>query len=223
MHIELNAWLVILSIVISFCLGMFMSGKLQDSYEMQNQIQMAVMREKQIMREREMVINRQRHLVSRLREVMHEIQRSADQYVASITEYCYLKEIDNSWFDWLSRQQEARMYQLENYLGLDECPDVNLAVNVVKQTSDKALRALSFKLGELEDALDEMDINKMKKLQKEMNTMELSTFLNRQTDFMKSQLVSTSRALQVKSRGGALWQIAALFYNILKAVYSRIM
>ena len=41
-----------------------------------------------------------------------------------------------------------------------------------------------------------MDIDKMKYLQRDMSKIQLSTFLRKQTDRMKSEIVSTSRALQ---------------------------
>ena len=114
------------------------------------------------------------------------------------------------------------MYQLEDDLGLGEIPDVNIAVNIVKQVSEQTIKILSTQLEILEDALEEMDIDKMKQLQKELNKVHLSTFIETQKDKMKENIMSTSHELQVSS-GGVLWQIASLFYNVLKFVYSKLM
>ena len=66
-----------------------------------------------------------------------------------------------------------------------------------------------------------MDIDKMKYLQRDMSKIQLSTFLRKQTDRMKSEIVSTSHALQKRS-GGTFWKLASLFYNVLMTVISKI-
>ena len=219
----LHVWLLIISISQGVILMyLFWNFKLQDrgnlslqdheSYERQ----LAIMQEK----ERQIVTSNQMKLIDKFRLAKYETQRSTDQYIANIREYFYLKEIDNSWFLWLNPQQKFRMYQLEDDLGLGEI-DENIVVNIVKQVSEQTIKKLSTQLEILEDALDEMDINKMKKLQKELNEVHLSTFIDTQTDNMKEKIISTSRELQVRS-GGTLWQIASLFYHVLKFVYSKL-
>ena len=214
-------------LIITFILGMILMSLLgnsnlqyhwsDESYERQ----MAIMHEKQRMHERQQIINKQTQLIERFEQAIDETERSTHQYVADIKEYCYLKEIDESWFTWLSTKEKARMHQLEDNLGLHEIPDANIAINIVTQVSEQTLMILSSQLEKLQDALDEMDIDKMKCLQRDMSKMQLSTFLRRQTDRMKSKIVSTSRALQKRS-GGTFWKLASLFYNVLMTVISKI-
>ena len=216
-------WMLIISFILGMVLmSLFGNSKLQDheggeSYEKQ----MAIMREKQIMYERQQIINKQMQLIERFEQAIDETERSTDQYVANIREYRRLKEIDEGWFTWLSTQEVARMYQLEDYLELDEIPDANIAIAIVRQVSEQTLETLSSQLEILEDALHEMDIDKMKDLQKGVNKMQLSGFLRGQTDHMKSKIASTSRALQARS-GGTFWKLASFFYNVLMTVISKI-
>ena len=228
MPLEVRPWhAYACMLIISFILGMVLmsslgNSKLQghessESYERQ----MAIMHEKQIMYERQQIINKQMQLIERFEQAIDETERSTYQYVANIREYRRLKEIDESWFTWLSKQEIARMYQLEDYLELDEIPDTNIAIAIVRQVSEQTLKTLSSQLEILEDALREMDIDTMKNLQKDINKVQLSGFLRGQTDYMKSKMASTSRALQARS-GGTVWKLASLFYSVLMTVISKI-
>ena len=126
---------------------------------------------------------------------------ATDRYVNDIREYYYLKERDESynWFRWLNTQEKLRMYQLESHLELEEIPTVKTAIDIVRKISEETLMTFSSQLEELNDALDEMDIDRMEQLQKDINKMQLSAFLRRPMDHMRSEMLSTSRALQKRS------------------------
>ena len=61
------------------------------------------------------------------------------------------------------------MHELRDYLGLDEIPDANIATAVVRQVSERMLKIMSSQLAVLEEALGEMDIDKMRQLQEVMS------------------------------------------------------
>ena len=168
---------------------------------------------------KQMIINNQVHLINTFRRDMYIAQRSADRYVVSIEEYCELKAIDNSWFYSLNRQQKDHMHRLRDYLGLDEIPDVKIATAIVRQVSEQTLKVMSLQLTVLEDALGEMDIEKMRQLQEVMSKVEFSTFSKMQMEYIKSEIISTSRELQAR---GALYQIFSVFYDFLMAIVSKI-
>ena len=173
-----------------------------------------------VMHERQLVIQKQMDLINAFTQIMHELQRLMDQYVAGIREYSYLKDIDNSWLSSLSRQERARMYQLENFLGTDEVIDVHVAIPIVRQRFEHTERFFSTQLSELEDALDKMDIEKMKQLQKSISKKHLSNHLREATGQIKSEMLSTSRALQ---KPGRLSQIASSIFQSVVAIISKFM
>ena len=78
---------------------------------------------------------------------------------------------------------------------------------------------MSSQLAELEDALGEMDIDKMRQLQEVMSKGDLSTFSKMQMEHIKSEIISASRELQAR---GALYQIFSDFYDFLMAIVSKV-
>ena len=235
MSFELNPWHICISFFLGMVIVMVFFGTLQNhgSHDFQRQItimhenhekEMQSMHrqyEKQIqaMHERHLVIQKQTDLINAFTQIMHEIQRSTDQYVAGIREYSHLKDIDNSWLSSLSMEERDRMYRLEGLLGTDEVIDVRMAIAMVRQNFKHTERFFSSQLEELEDALDRMDIDKMKQLQKKINKKHLKAHLQGATEQAKFG-VSTSRALQ---KPGVLFQIASGFYQALVTVISKIM
>ena len=169
--------------------------------------------------DKRMVITKQANLISSFRKNMHEIQRSADQYVASIEKYCELKAIDDSWFYSLNSREKHQMYQLRDFLGMDDIPDVNMATAIVRQVSEQVLKIMSKQLTELEDALRKEDIEEMRQLQDVISKIEFSYFLKRQMEHVKSEIISSSRAIQ---RRGALYQLFSVFYDFLVSVVSKL-
>ena len=151
--------------------------QMQEMHE-NSEKQMQVMHEKQIqgIYEKDLVIHRQMDLINAFKQIMHEVKQSTDHYVAGIGEYNRLKNIDNSWFISLSREEQANMHQLEEFLGIDEAVklDVHMATTIVKQNFEQMERLYSSQLEELEDALDKMDIDKMKQLQQTINKRNLN-------------------------------------------------
>lgn len=169
--------------------------------------------------ERQMVISHQIQLINTFRHKMYETQRSTDQYVANIEVYCELKAIDDSWFYSLTAQQKQHMHLLRDYLGVSEIPDVSIATTIVRQVSAQTLKVLSANLEVLEDALSNMDVEKMRELQDVMNKMQLSTFSKMQMEHIKSEIISTSRELQAR---GTLSRIFSTFYDFLVAIISKV-
>ena len=150
------------------------------------------------------------HLCDKLMIICNQVQLintfkyeifKINQYVASIEKYCELKAIDDSWFYSLNDQQRRHMYQLRDYLGLDEIPDVN-AVYIVKQVSERTLKILSSQLPILEEALGKLDIEKMRQLQQITKETEhsVAAFSKKQMDHIRSE-ISSSRELQALPRG----------------------
>ena len=176
--------------------------------------------EKQIqdMHERQLVIQKQMDLINAFTQGMHEVQRSTDRYIAGIREYSHLKEKDNSWLSSLSRQEKIHMYQLEELLGINEVIDVRMSIAIVIQNFEQVERFCSSQLEKLEDALDRMDIDKMKQLQKQINKKHLNAHLQEAAGQIKSEMISTSRALQ---KSGVLSRIASRFYQSLVAIISK--
>ena len=234
---ELHTWHVWIAIGILFFLGMvvvmvFFGG--HDHLYLQRQIaimhenherEMQVMHkqyEKQIrvMHERHLIIQKQTNLINDLSQIMHELQRSMDQYIADVREYSHLKDIKNSWLSSLSREEQARMYQLEDLLGTDEVIDVHMNIVIVRQRFENLERFFSTQLSELEDALDNMDIDKMKQLQKNINKKHLSNHLREATGQIKSEMISASRALQ---KPGRLSRIASSIFQSVVAIISKFM
>ena len=236
MPFELNPWHICILFFLGMVIVMVFFGTLQNhgSYDFQRQI--TIMHENhekemqsihkqhekkmQTMHERQLVIQKQTDLISAFTQIIHEVQRSMDQYVAGIREYSHLKEKDNSWLSSLSREEQARMYRLEDFLGTDEVIDVHMAIAMVRQSFKYAEKFFSSQLEELEDALDRTDIDKMKQLQKKINKKHLNVHLQEAREQIKLEIISTSRALK---KPGALSRIASRFYQSLVAVISKIM
>ena len=168
--------------------------------------------------DKQMVISNQVHLINTFRHDIYKAQRSADQYVASIEKYCELKAIDDSWFYSLNSQQRAQMYRLRNHLGLDDIPDVNMATDIVRQVSEEMLEIMSGQLEELEDALGEMDLQKMRELQ---GLMSEKNFFKTQMEQIKSDII-LSASHELQARGGVLYQIFSGFFKFLMTIITNI-
>ena len=179
-------------------------------------------KEKQVMRENHekqiQVIQKQTDLIIAFTKIMHEVQRSMDQYVADIREYSLLKEKDDSWLSSLSRQEKVRLDQLEGFLETDEVIDVRMAITIVRQRFEQTKSFFSSQLEELEDTLDRIDVDKMKQLQKQINKKHLNAYLQKAEGQTKSEIMSMSRALQ---KPGVLSRIASNFYQSLFTVISK--
>ena len=155
--------------------------------------------------DRQMIIRNQVQLINTFKYEIFEVQRSMNQYVASIEKYCELKAIDDSWFYSLTNQERHHMYQLRDYLGLDEIPDVNVATTIVKQISEQTLKILSSQLAILEEALGKLDIEKMRQLQQITKETEhsVAAFSKKQMDHIRSEIISSSRELQARG----IWSV----------------
>jgi len=165
--------------------------------------------------DKEKIITKQLKLIKTFKDEIHKVQRFTVQYVAYIEEYCELKAIDDSWFYLLTSSQKNYMNKLSNRLGLDEIPDVNVnvATAIVRQTSERILQMFSIEVQVLEDALFDMDIEKMKKLQEiSMDQEELSSFSRTQMEQMKLEIISTSHEILAR---GILYKIASLFLGTM--------
>ena len=92
----------------------------------------------------------------------------------------------------------------------DEVVNVNNATAIVRQISKEALKFLSSHVEELEDALQKMDIGKMRQLQKSMNKNYLDTFFERQMERIKMKLMNSSEELKQR---GILYRMALVFYD----------
>ena len=160
------------------------------------------------MHERQLVIQKQTDLINTFDQIVNEMQRLLDQYIAGIREYSYLKDIHDSWFGSLTRGEQARMDQLEDFLGTNEVIDVHVAIAMVGQHFERVERFFSSQLEELEDALDKMDIDEMKQLQKNTNKKHLSARLQEEIWQIKMEMRSTSRTL--KKPGGSVYFPATL-------------
>ena len=171
----------------------------------------------------ERVITNQVHLINAMKEGIDQAKKSTDQYVVKFEKYCELKAIDDSWFSSLSAQQKDHMHQLRHYLGLNidiKVPDVKAATTIVREVSKQLIVILSSQLTMLENALYDMNIEEMKKLQKAINKEQISLFSEVQMESIKSQIMSKSTELQ--ARGGLVHQIFSVFYDFLVMVLSKI-
>ena len=166
------------------------------------------------MHKREEVISNQVNLITTFRQGIYEVQRSMDQYIATIEKYRELKAADNSWFYSLTIEQKNYMYRLRNYLDLGENVNLKAATVIVRRYSEQTQRILTVQLIELENALSKMNISEMEQLQVDMNEMHLSNLLETHMTRAKSNILSMSRELQVR---GAFNQIFSLLYDFLEA------
>ena len=171
-------------------------------------------------------ISNQAHFINEIKEGIDEVKRSTDQYVDSLEKYCKLKSLDSScsWpWPWpcvssLSEQQKDRMYQLREYLGLDVSLDANVATSIVRETSEEVVEILSLQLSELEKVLNDINLEEMKKLQKEKSKKEL---LKEHHEHIKLQIKNKSTELQ--ARGGTLYQMVCDFLlSILMKLINKI-
>ena len=134
---------------------------------------------------------------------------STDLYVAQLERYCVLKDR----YRWsLSSKEKDELAQLEYDLELDpdEVLNVNSATAIVRQISKEAIKILSSHVEELEDTLHEMDIWKMRQLQKIMNKNYLDTFFERQMKRIKMKLMNSSEELKQR---GILYRMSLVFYD----------
>ena len=208
---ELHTWHVWIAIDILFFLGMVVVMQvMRKQYEKQIRV----------MHERHLIIQKQSKLINDLSQIMHKLQRLMDQYIAGVREYSHLKDIDNSWLRLLSREEQARMYQLEDLLGTNEVIDVHMNIVIVRQIFENLESTFSTQLSELEDALDKQDIDKMKQLQKNISKEHLSNHLREATEKIKSEMISASRALQ---KPGRLSRIASSIFQSVVAIISKFM
>ena len=149
-----------------------------------------------------------------------EAQKLTDHYIAKLEKYCTLKAIDDSWTMSLSEELRSDMHQLRNFLGLDKnmkIPHVNSITGKVKQISEKIVIIFDSKVKTLVHALGEMDIEKMRQLQRNINIMELSTFLQKLLERIKSEKINSSEV-----QGGVLYQISVVFSDYFIPTISKI-
>ena len=114
------------------------------------------------------------------------------------------------------------MHKLRYYLGLGEnyeIPDLDSVTDMVKLVSEDTLETLSLYLEILEDALGEMNIKKMRKLQMDENIMNLPIFIKNQFENIKLGIISSSREIQAR---GVLYQISIVFCDHLLPMISKI-
>ena len=204
-------------------------NKQMDDQQIEYERQIAVLHEKQRSHDKEIamceektVISNHVDVINRLRLMKCETRRLTDQYVFNIEKYHDLQTIDDSYTWSLTPEQRNHMHKLRNYLGLGEnyeIPDLNAVTNMVKLVSEKTMKVLSFQLEILEDALGEMDIKKMSKLQMDVNIMNLSTFIKHQFENIKLGIISLSREMQAS---GVLFQISIVFCDHLLPTLSKI-
>ena len=170
-----------------------------------------------VFHERETIISNQAHLIKRFRYEMYEAEKSMDQYIANLEKYHELEATSISWFSSLSREDEEYMYRLRDYLELERVSEVNLkaATVIVRQGTEQTLKILSSVLEHLEVALNEIDIDEMKRLQTVLNEMEHSAVLNSQMKYVKSRIIN-----ELQARGVFYW-ISSAFYNLIMATLSK--
>ena len=175
--------------------------------------------------ERQLVTSKQMHLIDTFKQGINEARSLKDHHIANLREYSFLKEKRDSWLDWgLSYEQNARINQLEgDYVDIGETLDVNAAMDIVRRDCEKMVTYFSSQLEVLEDALDEMDMEKMKQSQKDIKNqhVHIPSFFQMQTEHIKSniRISSHGHALQIRGR---LEKVAALFYNLFKIVFSNL-
>ena len=169
------------------------------------------------------VISNQINLINAMKEGIDQAKKSTDQYVVNFEEYCELKVIDDSWFSSLSEQQKDHMHKLRDHLGLNtdiKIPDVKTATSIVREASKQTIEILSIQLTMLEDALCDMNMEEMKKLQYAINKEQLSVFSEVHMEHIKSQIISKSTELQ--AQGGVVKQIFLMFIDFLNMVLSKV-
>ena len=99
---------------LSYQIAIMQENHLQEMQDMHRQHQ----KEMQDMHERQLVIQKQTDLINMFNQIMHEIQRLTDQYVAGIREYSHLKDIDNSYIFWLVKWRGTSSYvSLRKFVG----------------------------------------------------------------------------------------------------------
>ena len=166
--------------------------------------------------ERQLVTNKQMHLIDMFKQGINEARGLKDRHIANLREYSYLREKRDSWLDWLSNEQNARINQLENdYVDIGEFLDVNAAMDIVRRDCEKIVTYFSSHLEVLEDALDEMDTEKMKQSQQDIKKqhVHIPSFFQMQTEHIKLNIRSSSHVHALQTRG-RLQKVAALFYNL---------
>ena len=172
--------------------------------------------------EQNSTICKQLDLIHRLKLIKCEAQISTDHYIAKIEKYCALKAIDDSWTTSLSEEQRNDMHELRKSLGLDEdmeIPNVKDVTTIVQKTSEEMLTLVSSLIKTLQDALEEMDMEKMRQLQKEINIKQLSFFLEMRFKQIKLKIVNSSDKVQGR---GILYHISVAFCDYFIPVLSNI-
>ena len=170
--------------------------------------------------ERQVVTSKQMHLIDTFKQGINEARGLKERHIANLREYSYLKEKRDDWFDWLTSEQNARLNQLkDDYVDLGETLDVNAAMDIVTRDCEKVVTYFSSQLKVLENALDEMDIGKMKQSQQNIKEqhVDIPSFFRMQTEHIKSNIRSSSRAVQTR---GKFEKVAILFYNLFTTIFS---
>ena len=185
------------------------------------------MYEEQLDYEEKMVIQNQTILMQTLQLMKCEVSKLTDQYVSNITEYCELKDIDDSYMKTLTVHQRNRMYLLKEYLGLGEnyeIPNVKEAINIVKEVSKQVSENLQSELIKLDNALgeNEPDIKKMKQLQNDLNITTHYTFFKEQFESIVSRIIMSPSHGHELQAGGVLHQITKVFGSHVMPVILKI-
>ena len=166
----------------------------------------------------QMVISYQKNVINIFKLGMCKVQESTDHYVAQLKRYCELKD---RWSMTLSSQEEDELSQLEEDFQLepDQTLDIHSATSVVRQVSKEISDSLSSRVKELEDALHEMDIEKMRQLQKFMNKKYLDAFFKKQMENIKIKLAKSSEELKQR---GLLYRISLVLYDHFMPTFTHI-
>ena len=148
------------------------------------------------------VIRQQIYLISRFKFAKCDWQLQIDQFITKLKRLCELKDM---WS--LSEQEENELSILESNLQLNvEVWDFNGIAQILRKFCVKILENLSTDVEKLEYALHEMDIEKMRELQNDMNT-NFNTYFQKWMESVKEE-ISSSKELKGK---GILYQLYELF------------
>ena len=172
-------------------------------YEKEKQLTMC---EKEMMEcDEQMVFSRQRHLISIFNLEISNIKLQTEQLIAKLRRYHELKE------RWpLLSLEKDEITQLEDDLGLDSgvVPDYDDSAEFTRQICEETSELLSSQVTKLEDALNEKNIEKMRKLQNYME-LHISTFLEDQMKRIKKRYKSSKKLHQK----GVLYRMLSIVYD----------
>ena len=125
--------------------------------------------------ETQTAIRQQMYLISRFKFAKCDWQLRIDQFITKLKRLCELKDM---WSP--SEQEKNELSILESSLQLNvEVWDFDGIAQILRNVSDEILLVLSADVEKLEYALYEMDIEKMRKLQNDMNA-DFNTYFQKQ-------------------------------------------